>query len=238
MFWLQARAGGAPAPTQAAALQQPLLSNESAYCCPKADTLLWAPLPRAKPLPLQLAPRSGPAADHVPAAPPSTAAGAPQLFCIKQPHHQLTTPRDIQSPQNGDHGQSNAAAAVARHGNALQGGLQIGAHRPGAAASAPITIGGRRHDWWAVQLQEHRAGFVRRCDLHIGQVRTGHTCLQLTHGISREMPLVPCMALCTAAACSAKWMECHNSQSQTYLGKFYPTMKNLQVLQYQPAGGK
>jgi hypothetical protein len=47
---------------------------------------------------------------------------------------------------------------------ALQGGhpgsgMQISAHRP-AASTPSITIGGRRHDWWTLQLQDQRTGFV------------------------------------------------------------------------------
>ena len=63
---------------------------------------------------------------------------------------------------------------VALQGGHPGSGMQISAHRP-TASTPPITIGGRRHDWWTLQLQDQRAGFVRKVAVLFVDVHTSPT---------------------------------------------------------------
>jgi hypothetical protein len=81
----------------------------------------------------------------------------------------LPPPLQFSSTRQPDQQQLAARRSAVQHVPqgclvALQGGypgsgMQISAHRP-AASTPPITIGGRRHDWWTLQLQDQRTGFV------------------------------------------------------------------------------
>ncbi len=171
MLSLNARADGEAAPPPAAdaasAAKQPLLLRRDLHCCSGADALLWAPL--------LLDPASADPTRQ-PARGTLTAPAHPALRASGPAHPQQPPSAALDIvPASNAKAAAAAAAARGRAGGAAGGG-GIGAHRP-QPASAPITIGGRRHDWWAAQLQEQccemRAGhgFVQCCRMHIGKVR-------------------------------------------------------------------
>lgn len=153
-FWLNARAGGEPQTADAgASLKQPLRLDPVPVGCSGADPLLWSPL----------------SSDAAAASQPRQRA-AGQIHCPDQPA--AATAQDLSALHHAA-GQRQPASVssvqpVPRQGQLTSpgamragSGLQISAHRT-AASSAPITIGGRQHDWWTLQLQEQRTGFVKQ----------------------------------------------------------------------------
>lgn len=161
VFSLAARAGGHPAAAGAStATMWPAPLDTALLGCSEADPLLWAPLllPKAGPLPQQHHQQHyhlhhahtghQPVDNGLPSGPEQDALQHP----FRQ--RQLAVSSGAQPVPPGGH-------LVALQGAQPGSGLQISAHRP-AAASAPITIGGRRHDWWTLQLQEQRTGFVQQ----------------------------------------------------------------------------
>lgn len=179
VYRLNVRAGGDPQTAGVGTfLKQPLFLDPVPDGCSEADPLLWSPF------------SSNAAASqprHRAATQPRCAAGpaavSAQGFTVLPCAHGQHQPAEHSGKQRVPwQGQLNPTG-VPRMGS----NTQISAHRV-AAASAPITIDGRQHDWWTLQLQEQRTGFVakqvkarRMAALHACVLTSGHFALTADH---------------------------------------------------------
>jgi hypothetical protein len=159
---LHARAGGqADAGGHTVVAKRPL--DATLYGCSEADPLLWAPSPPPTQPDCSQQPDLQRTGMRQPLAVPCDAGKAPRFTVAQQQQ---------QPPPHCSAAQPVPQQPLVTLQGGPQGSGVISAHRP-TASSEPITIGGRRHDWWALQLQEQRTGFVQQvtksvCCVHIG----------------------------------------------------------------------